>query len=79
MLIVNCIDVFDFFIGWVSVVGMSRSVELDVIFRVYIFGVRGIYIRLVMLKNVYVFYLKRVKNILKYKRNKLKFLFMKGE
>lgn len=79
MLIVKCIDVFDFFIGWVSVVGMSRSVELDVIFRVYIFGVRGIYIRLVMLKNVYVFYLKRVKNILKYKRNKLKFLFMKGE
>lgn len=79
MLIVNCIDVFDFFIGWVSVVGMSRSVELDVIFRVYIFGVCGIYIRLVMLKNVYVFYLKRVKNILKYKRNKLKFLFMKGE
>lgn len=79
MLIVKCIDVFDFFIGWVLVVGMSRSVELDVIFRVYIFGVRGIYIRLVMLKNVYVFYLKRVKNILKYKRNKLKFLFMKGE
>lgn len=79
MLIVKCIDVFDFFIGWVSVVGMSRSVELDVIFRVYIFGVRGIYIRLVMLKNVYVFYLKRVKNILKYKCNKLKFLFMKGE
>lgn len=79
MLIVKCIDVFDFFIGWVSVVGMLRSVELDIIFRVYIFGVRGIYIRLVMLKNVYVFYLKRVKNILKYKRNKLKFLFMKGE
>lgn len=79
MLIVKCTDVLDFPTGWVSVVGMSRSAELDVTLRVYTPGARGIYIRPAMLKNAHVFHLKRVKNTLKYKRNKPKLLLMKGE
>nr|XP_011422953.2 nitric oxide-associated protein 1-like [Crassostrea gigas] len=66
-------------LGWVSVVGMSRSAELDVTLRVYTPGACGIYIRPAMLKNAHVFHLKRVKNTLKYKRNKPKLLLMKGE
>lgn len=79
MLIVKCTDVLDFPTGWVSVVGMSRSAELDVTLRVYTPGACGIYIRPAMLKNAHVFHLKRVKNTLKYKRNKPKLLLMKGE
>lgn len=79
MLTANCTDVLDFPTGWVSVVGMSRSAELDVTLRVYTPGACGIYIRPAMLKNAHVFHLKRVKNTLKYKRNKPKLLLMKGE
>lgn len=66
-------------LGWVSVVGMSRSAELDVTLRIYTPGARGIYVRPAMLKNAHVFHLKRVKNTLKYKRNKPKLLLRKGE
>ena len=63
---------FDFWTGWVSVAGMLHTAEVDVTLRVYTPGARGIYLRPPMLKNAHVFHLNRIKNTLKYRRNKPK-------